>query len=90
MFTNQKLQKPKKQSLIFVLLVAIAAYYIQQVSAFGGYLLALLTLLMIIIASWTNSYWPTKQKPENPIVFPTFWGLILGLILPFIISEYLI
>ena len=90
MFTTQKLKRPKLISLILTILVALAAYYIQHVSAFGGYLLALLALIMIIVASLTNSYWPTKQKSEQPILFSLFWGLMLGLILPFIIVEYLI
>ncbi len=79
---------PNNNSLILALLVAVTAYYVQHVSAFGGYLLALLTLLMIIIASLTNSFWPTKQKSEKPMIFALFWGLMLGLILPFVITEY--
>ena len=60
----------------------------QQMSPKIGYYLALLAMLSIVAASFTDSFWPSKQKPENPLVFGLFWGLMLGLLLPFVLSKY--
>lgn len=53
-----------------------------------GYFLALLTMIAIVVASLTDSFWPSKETPENPIVFGLFWGLMLGLLLPYVLIKY--
>ena len=89
MFRNQRLIKPKSISLLLTLIIAFIAFASSQSSAFIGYLIALLALLTIIIAMHTKSIWPTKTQVENPFIFSLFWGLMVGLLLPFLIATYL-
>ena len=89
MFSHEKLQKPKTTSLILTLIVAAAAFYIQQISAVGGYLLALLALVLIFVVSVLDvPWWPNKKTPENPIIFSLLWGLMIGILLPFLFSIF--
>lgn len=86
MFKN--LVTPKKASLLLTLLIAVAAYLGSQASPVFGYYSALLTLVALIMASVTNSYWPSKEKAENPLVFSLFWGLVFGGLVPFLAVTY--
>ena len=85
MFRNDALKRPNKKSIFFTLIVAIAAYFSSQLSAYVGYFLVLLTMLVIGIAS--DSVWPTIKKTENSFVFSLFWGLIIGLVVPYLITK---
>lgn len=85
MFRNDALEKPKKLSLFCALIVAIAVYFSSQWSPYIGYFLALLTMILIGFAS--HSVWPTRKRPENPFVFSLFWGLIIGLVIPYLITK---
>ena len=89
MFREQKYTKPQLKSVIATLAVAGLAFFASQISPMVGYFLALLTLVSIIIASFTNSFLPTQAKKENILIFSLFWGLMLGLIVPILISTYL-
>ena len=86
MFIN--LIKPKKASLLFTLLIAIIAFLGSQASPVFGYYSALVTLVALIMASVTGSFWPSKEKAENTFVFSLFWGLVIGGLVPFIAVTY--
>ena len=89
MFRNTRLIKPKNTSLLLTLLIALTAFFGSQASPFIGYLLAILALLVIIAAMYTESIWPTRGKEEKPFVFSLFWGLMIGVLLPFLVTIYL-
>ncbi|MEY5013316.1 MAG: hypothetical protein RLY69_1031 [Verrucomicrobiota bacterium] len=84
-----QLGRPQNKSLIGALVVAVVVLIGSQTSAVIGYALALLALIMIVVAEFTKSIWPTKGGKENAFVFSLFWGLILGGIVPFIITTFL-
>jgi hypothetical protein len=77
--------KPQKISIVYTLIVAVIAYLSSQLSPYVGYLLALFTMIVIGFAS--DSIWPTVKKPEKPLVFSLFWGLIIGLLIPYLITK---
>ena len=90
MFSHKKLQRPKAKSIALTFIVAVASFYSQQISAFVGYLLCLVILIMMIIVSFFDlRWWPNKKSPENPIIFSLLWGLIIGLLIPFLISRFM-
>ena len=90
MFSHEKLQRPKAKSIALTFIVAVASFYSQQISAFVGYLLCLVILIMMIIVSFFDlRWWPNKKSPENPIIFSLLWGLIIGLLIPFLISRFM-
>lgn len=89
MFKSRRLCRPEKKSLFGALLTTILVILGSQISPFVGYILALSTLLIMIVAMYMESIWPTKSRKENPLVFSLFWGLILGTIVPYIISTFL-
>lgn len=90
MLSSQKLGKPRTKSLVLTPVVAIMAFALAAVTPRYGYLLALLAMVAIILASWTGSFWPSQMKSENPWIFGLFWGLMIGLLLPFVLSQYVL
>ena len=86
MFRGQELTKPKNQSIFFTVIVAVVVFLGSLVSPVVGYLSGLMGLLAII---FTNSFWPTRNKPENSMVFSLFWGVMLGGVAPMILSIFL-
>lgn len=89
MWSGDKLTKPKNSSLLLSVVIAIIVFFFSQMSPIMGYFSGLLTLIMMIVASLMNSYWPTESKEENVFVFSIFWGLFLGAVLPFLISIFI-
>jgi uncharacterized membrane protein len=89
MFRNQRLIKPKKRSVLGALAIVALTALGSQISAYVGYLVGVSALLVLVVAMWMDSIWPTKGKEENAIVFSLFWGLMIGGILPFLITTYL-
>ncbi len=89
MFRNDRLVKPKMSSLVGTGVVAVAAFFGSRASPFVGYLVALLALIVMIVAMFMSSIWPTRGRAENPAVFALFWGLMIGAILPFLVSVLL-
>lgn len=85
MFKSDMLKRPNGQSIFLIFIVALAAYFGAEASPLIGYSLAVLTILLIVFGS--NSIWPTIKKNKNPVVFPLFWGLIIGLLVPYIIIK---
>ena len=90
MFSHEKLQRPKTRSIALTLIVAAGSFYAQQNSALVGYFLCLVILIMILIVSLFDlPWWPNEKTPENPIIFSILWGLIIGLLTPFLISRFM-
>jgi RsiW-degrading membrane proteinase PrsW (M82 family) len=86
MFKGRAYTKPQNKSLLFTLIVAVTVFTGIQFSALFGYLVALACLLLMVVASFKNSFWPSEDKPENVIIFSLFWGIVAGAILPFLIE----
>lgn len=89
MFKGQKLTKPKNLSIFFTVIVTLAVFMGSLASPVVGYLSGLIGLLAIIFASILDSFWPTINKPENSVVFSLFWGVMLGGVIPMILSIFL-
>jgi len=89
MFRNQSLAMPKKKSLLFTLIVASSVFFGAQASPIVGYFVALLGLVVIVLASFLESFWPTKAKAENAVAFSLFWGIMIGVLLPFVLTTFL-
>jgi len=70
--------------------LSFLVYFVKELSPVVGYFLSLLAMLMIIVASYTGLIWPSRRRPENPFVFALFWALMIGLLLPFVVSNYLL
>ena len=80
---------PQAGSLLGTLAVTVLVFLGSQASPVVGYLVALLALVMIVVAMYMGSIWPTRANKENPLVFSLFWGLMIGAIAPFLIATYL-
>ena len=89
MFRGKSLAKPQIKSLFGALAVTVLAFLGSEISAAIGYVLALSTLVMIVVAMYMESIWPTKAKKESALVFSLFWGLMIGVIVPFLVSTFL-
>jgi uncharacterized membrane protein len=89
MFRGDSYTKPKLHSVVGALLVAGIFWFGANASYFVGYLVALLSMFMIIVGMYTESIWPKQRKQENVFVFSLFWGCMVGGILPFLISRYM-
>lgn len=89
MLDGDTLVWPKRISILLSVIFSLVFFFLSQISPIFGYLLALLTLIMMIIASLVSSYWPTENKKENLFVFSVLWGLILGVVVPFLIGKFL-
>jgi len=89
MYRGQGLAKPQSKSLFGALVVTVLVIVGSLTSAVIGYVLALSALLMIIVAMHMESIWPTKARKENSLVFSFFWGLMIGAIVPFIVTTFL-
>jgi hypothetical protein len=89
MFGNDRLAKPRTISLVLALIIAIVVFALTKTSAMATYVIALMTLVMLIITSFTGSIWATRGKQENITIFSMFWGLIIGAVIPFLLSTFL-
>jgi len=89
MFGNDRLAKPRTVSLVLALIIAFVVFALTKVSAVATYVIALMTFVILIITSYTGSIWATRGKQENIIIFAMFWGLIIGAVIPFLISTFL-
>ena len=89
MFRGQQYTTPNIKSITGTLVVSILAFIGSHYSPVIGYVLALLTMLTLIVAMYTESIWPTQAKKENIYIFCLFWGLILGTVIPFLITTFI-
>jgi hypothetical protein len=89
MYRGQGLAKPQNKSLVGALAVVVLVMTGSKTSPVLGYFLALSALIMIIVAMYMESIWPTQSRKENSLVFSLFWGLMIGCILPFIVTTFM-
>ena len=89
MYRGQGLAKPQTKSLVGALAVVALVMIGSKASPRLGYVFAVSALVMIIVAMHTESVWPTQSRKENSLVFSLFWGLMIGSILPFIVTAFL-
>jgi drug/metabolite transporter (DMT)-like permease len=89
MFRGQGLAKPQIKSLVGALGVIFLVMLGSQTSAVIGYVLALSALVMIIVAMHMESIWPKQSRKENSLVFSLFWGLMIGAVVPFLVTTFL-
>lgn len=89
MFGGQILARPKRKSLLGALAATIVILFATQVSPVLGYLAGLSAMVMIVVALYMDSIWPTKVKKENALVFALFWGLMLGALVPFVVGVFI-
>jgi hypothetical protein len=86
---SRGLAKPQTRSMVGALSVVALVMTGSKTSPVLGYFFALSALVMIIVAMHMESIWPTKSRKENSLVFSLFWGLMLGCILPFVVTTFL-
>lgn len=89
MFRGDRYVKPKVQSVAGAFTAAVLLWMGSYLSSIVGYLVALLSMVMIVVALYTESIWPRERKAENTFVFSLFWGCMLGALLPFLVTVYL-
>ena len=89
MLRGDNFTRPKFKSLAGFFLIAIFVWGGSQVSSFFAYIVALLSMLMIVVAVQMESIWPRKRKQENTEVFAIFWGCLLGVLFPFLVIVFL-
>jgi hypothetical protein len=89
MFRGQGLAKPRVKSLVGALAVMVLAILGSQTSPMLGYVFAFSALVMIIVVMLTDSIWPTQSRKENSLVFSLFWGLMIGVIAPHLVTTFL-
>ena len=89
MFSFQNFAKPQVKSLIGALSVAVSAMVGSWATPLLGYVFALMSLVMIIVVTLLSPAWPSQSKKENALVFSMFWGLMMGVIAPYLISKFL-
>jgi hypothetical protein len=89
MFRGQGLAKPQTRSLVGALAVIFLVMLGSRVSPMIGYVFALSAIVMIVVALHMESIWPTQSRKENSLVFSLFWGLMIGAVVPFLVTTYL-
>jgi len=89
MFIDSTLIKPKTQSIVLTIVIAIAVFWGADFSPIVSYFLGVGCLVLMIVASLIQPFWPTRRKTENTIVFSLFWGIILGAIVPSLLNILL-
>jgi hypothetical protein len=35
-----------------------------------------------------ESIWPTQSRKESPLAFSLFWGLMIGAVVPFLVTTF--
>ena len=89
MFRGQGPANPQTKSLVGALAATVLVFFGSQASPLIGYVLALAAMIILIVAMHMESIWPTQARKENALVFSLFWGLMLGAIVPFIVTTFL-
>lgn len=82
--------KPQRKSLLGMLVVIVIVIFGSQASPLFGYVIALSALIMLIVATMNmGSIWPMQSRKENSLIFSLFWGLMIGAIVPFLVTTFL-
>ena len=72
MFRGDGYIKPQLRSLISTLLVAVLVWLGGYLSSVIGYFIALFCMIILVVAMYMESIWPTERKRENALVFSLF------------------
>ncbi|CAH0991740.1 hypothetical protein SIN8267_01854 [Sinobacterium norvegicum] len=87
MFRNEKMVVPGGLHIALTIIVAVLSFAANNYSPAAGYVLGLVALVLIGSQFWFSfRIWPTYGHSANPCIFGLYWGLMSGLILPFIFS----
>lgn len=87
MFRNEKMAVPSRLHIAFAIIVAVLSFAANHYSLAAGYVLALVVIVLIGLQCWFSfRVWPTYGYNVNPYVFGVYWGLMSGLVLPYILS----
>ena len=76
MFRGDRYTKPKPQSFVGALIVAVLAWMGTYISSVIGYFIALLCMVMIIVALNINSIWPRERENKRILLFSPFSGAV--------------
>jgi hypothetical protein len=88
MFRNEKLVWPSGLHFALAATVALCAFGMNRYSPVIGYILAIVTMLLILLQFWFSfRVWPTLGHSANPYFFGLYWGLMFGLIVPIIMET---
>ena len=88
MFRSEKLIAPSRLDIALTIVVAAFSLIANHYSPAAGYVLAIATLLLILLQLFFSlSIWPTRGKEANPYLFGLYWGLMAGLVIPFLLQE---
>ena len=88
MFRNDTLKRPKNISVLLTVIMSLFVYVGSEWNAYIGYSLAILTMIMIGMQCFLSfTVWPTLAKAENPFLFSVYWGLIVGLVIPYLVTR---
>ncbi|MCP3850057.1 MAG: hypothetical protein GY694_07455 [Gammaproteobacteria bacterium] len=87
MFRNEKLVVPGKLHILLTAVVALCSFATNHYSPAIGLILALMGFIVIALQYWFSfRIWPTIGHRANPYLFGLYWGLIAGLVIPFLLS----
>lgn len=87
MFRSEKLVVPGKLHIALTAIVAIFSFGANHYSPAAGLILALVAMVMIALQFWFSfRIWPTYGHSANPYFFGLYWGLMSGLVVPFLLS----
>ena len=88
MFRSEKLVVPGKLHIAFTAIGAIFSFCANYYSPVIGVILALVAIVMFTLQFWFSfRIWPTYgHSAINPYLFGLYWGLMCGLVVPFLIG----
>ena len=86
-FRKEKIIVPGRLHVVLAIIVAFTSFAANHYSPAAGIVLALVAVTLIGLQFWfAFRIWPTYGYGVNPCIFGLYWGLVSGLILPFILS----
>ena len=86
---NTVSKRPRLSSLGLAGASAVVFHFAASASPYVGYVFALSTIVLIGLQPTMDlPIWPNRKRPESPVTFAVFWGLIGGLIVPGLVVRY--
>jgi len=87
MFRNEKLVVPSRLHISLTTAVAICSFGANYFFQAYGLILAIIAMVMIASQFWFSfCIWPTFGHRGSPFLFGLYWGLMIGLVVPFLLS----